>query len=306
MATNGVIAAEQQQPVQVIAEEQVPPAAGPRPRARGYSFGQQLPLPRTRLAISFAWNEVHIPVGTLFRGPVRQVYACMTHSDYEKLLAVAFLLCLTLIRPNFLLVIAAGLISPLFGPVMTSIVGSINGDREFCWMGLKNALIGIAISAIMGLAVGLVLYGIGHLGLNADLTAEGILYQCNYLSMFVRYNIAILIGAVSILFFMDLSLFYFARWAISSSLLLPAVRAGVQLGLGLATQMLQPGRHMCGNLFKSYKPQFSDHMETELMMSSLASVVQVAGNLFCITVTGTFLLRWTVHNKRIPVLRNRR
>ncbi|BFF94328.1 uncharacterized protein DMAD_11997 [Drosophila madeirensis] len=302
MATNGVIAAEQQQPVQVIAEEQVPPAADPRPRARGYRFGQQPTLPRTRLAISVAWNEVHIPVGTL---NVRQVYACMTYNDYEMLLVVAFLLCLTQILSDCFLVIAAGLISPLFGPVLTSIVGAINGDREFCWMGLKNALIGIAISALMGLAVGLVLYGIGHLGSNAAHTAEGFLHQRTYLTMYVRCNIAILIGAVSILFFVNRSLFYLARCAISSSLLVPAVRAGVLLGLGLATQMLQPGQHMCESLFKSYKYQFSNHMETELIMSSLASFVQVAGNLFCITATGTVILRWTINNNRIPVVQNR-
>ncbi|XP_033235588.1 uncharacterized protein [Drosophila pseudoobscura] len=130
-----------EQTVQVIAEEQVPQAAGapatpanvdaPRNRRPEHRHRRQQTPPR--VAYLVAWNRVNFPEhrgrpeaahdDSVFMVFVIQICASMTYNDYEKLLAGAFLWCLYLLQPNIALLILAGMFSPLNGPVISAIVG---------------------------------------------------------------------------------------------------------------------------------------------------------------------------------------
>lgn len=52
------------------------------------------------------------------------------------------------------------LVSPLMGPILSLTFGTATLKRRTVWRGVRNEVIGVAISVVVGLVCGFVLYGI--------------------------------------------------------------------------------------------------------------------------------------------------
>ncbi|KAH8374155.1 hypothetical protein KR200_003114 [Drosophila serrata] len=222
---------------------------------------------------------------------VRQVRrdATLTFDFVVLLISAALLSCVGLVENSFLFLSSSMLISPLMGPIIAAIFGSVIGDRDLCWLGLKNELLGIAVSVAIGFVFGGIVCGFGYFfAISTGLTEE-IVSRCDTHSLAINVCTALASGAAGAIAVLGGNTGSLVGVAISASLLPPAVNAGLLSALAIGTRFLAPDHELLQSLQKH--KTYSDHLPIELMVCAGVSIALTLLNIVCVWLMGVVVLR---------------
>ncbi|XP_017062865.1 uncharacterized protein LOC108102411 [Drosophila eugracilis] len=222
---------------------------------------------------------------------VRQVRrdATLTFDFVVLLMAAALLSCVGLVENSFLFLSSSMLISPLMGPIIAAIFGSVIGDRELRWLGLKNELLGIAVSVVIGFFFGIIVCGFGHFfAISAGLTEE-IVSRCDTHSLAIGVCTALASGAAGAIAVLGGNTGSLVGVAISASLLPPAVNAGLLWALAIGSHLLPADHDLMVRLVKHRS--YSSQLSVELLLCALVSMALTLLNIVCVWIMGVVVLR---------------
>ncbi|XP_016999566.2 uncharacterized protein [Drosophila takahashii] len=222
---------------------------------------------------------------------VRQVRrdATLTFDFVVLLMAAALLSCVGLVENSFLFLSSSMLISPLMGPIIAAIFGSVIGDRELRWLGLKNELLGIAVSVAIGFFFGAIVCGFGHFfAISAGLTEE-IVSRCDTHSLAIGVCTALASGAAGAIAVLGGNTGSLVGVAISASLLPPAVNAGLLGALAIGCQLLPADHELLASLTKHRT--YSALLSVELLVCAAVSMALTLLNIVCVWLMGVVVLR---------------
>ncbi|XP_043512564.1 uncharacterized protein LOC122530022 isoform X3 [Frieseomelitta varia] len=214
--------------------------------------------------------------------------------DYVLLVLTAdCLAALGLIENSATNVVAAMLVSPLMGPVMSLTFGTIIADRNLQFIGLKSLLLGIFVSILFGFIFGLIL-GTTEMpwGYNDWPTDEmkgrslwmGVLWA---LPSGTGVAVALLQGSNGPLIGV----------AISASLLPPVVNCGLFWALGCIWLIYRPIKmpHMKGESYTDYNTSYvyvyTDYLPVEFFCNGIISACLTFVNVMCIFITAIIVLK---------------
>ncbi|SPP78630.1 uncharacterized protein LOC117580860 [Drosophila guanche] len=221
---------------------------------------------------------------------VRQVRndATLTLDFVVLLVAAALISCLGLVGNSYLLLSSSMLISPLMGPIIAGTFGLVIGDRGLWWLGFKNELIGIALSAGIGFIFGILVFRVGPFFAIASGLTEEIVSRCTIHALIIGVVTALASGAAGAIAVLGGNTGSLAGVAISASLLPPAVNAGLLWALAFGTRVLDRDHELIQSLSKHH--EYSNDLETELLICALVSMALALVNVICIWVTGVIVL----------------
>ncbi|XP_022218835.2 uncharacterized protein LOC111071667 [Drosophila obscura] len=221
---------------------------------------------------------------------VRQVRndAAFTLDFVVLLVAAALICCVGLVGNSYLLLSSSMLISPLMGPIIAGTFGSVIGDRGLWWLGFKNELIGIALSAGIGFIFGVLVLRLGPFFAIASGLTEEIVSRCTIHALIIGIMTALVSGAAGAIAVLGGNTGSLAGVAISASLLPPAVNAGLLWALAFGTRVLNREHELIQSLSKHH--EYSNDLETELLVCALVSMALAFVNVICIWVTGVIVL----------------
>lgn len=222
---------------------------------------------------------------------VRQVRrdATLTFDFVVLLMAAALLSCVGLVENSFLFLSSSMLISPLMGPIIAAIFGSVIGDRELRCLGLKNELLGIAVSVGIGFFFGGIVCGFGHFfAISTGLTEE-IVSRCDTHSLAIGICTALASGAAGAIAVLGGNTGSLVGVAISASLLPPAVNAGLLWALAIGTHLLPPDHELLESLAKHRT--YSTDLSIELLVCAAVSMALTLLNIVCVWLMGVVVLR---------------
>uniref|UniRef100_A0A6P4ER69 Uncharacterized protein LOC108042124 n=1 Tax=Drosophila rhopaloa TaxID=1041015 RepID=A0A6P4ER69_DRORH len=222
---------------------------------------------------------------------VRQVRrdATLTFDFVVLLMAAALLSCVGLVENSFLFLSSSMLISPLMGPIIAAIFGSVIGDRELRWLGLKNELLGIAVSVAIGFFFGAIVCGFGHFfAISTGLTEE-IVSRCDTHSLAIGVCTALASGAAGAIAVLGGNTGSLVGVAISASLLPPAVNAGLLWALAIGCHFLPADHELLTSLEKHRA--YSAQLSVELLVCAAVSMALTLLNIVCVWVMGVVVLR---------------
>ncbi|XP_017090571.2 uncharacterized protein [Drosophila bipectinata] len=222
---------------------------------------------------------------------VRQVRrdATLTFDFVVLLIAAALLSCVGLVENSFLFLSSSMLISPLMGPIIAAIFGSVIGDKELRYLGLKNELIGIGVSVGIGFLFGGIVCGFGHFfAISTGLTEE-IVSRCDTHSLAIGICTALASGAAGAIAVLGGNTGSLVGVAISASLLPPAVNAGLLWALSIGTHLLPPNHELLVSLTKHRT--YSTDLSVELLVCATVSMALTLLNIVCVWLMGVVVLR---------------
>ncbi|XP_034652878.1 uncharacterized protein LOC117891496 [Drosophila subobscura] len=221
---------------------------------------------------------------------VRQVRsdATLTLDFVVLLVAAALISCLGLVGNSYLLLSSSMLISPLMGPIIAGTFGLVIADRGLWWLGFKNELIGIALSAGIGFIFGILVFRVGPFFAIASGLTEEIVSRCTIHALIIGVVTALASGAAGAIAVLGGNTGSLAGVAISASLLPPAVNAGLLWALAFGTRVLDRDHELIQSLSKHH--EYSNDLETELLICALVSMALALVNVICIWVTGVIVL----------------
>ncbi|XP_030381076.1 uncharacterized protein LOC115628943 [Scaptodrosophila lebanonensis] len=222
---------------------------------------------------------------------VRQVSrdATLTFDFVVLLIAAALLACVGLVEDSFLFMSSSMLISPLMGPIIAGVFGTVIGDHNLRWLGMKNELFGIAIAATIGFIFGGVVCVMGHFfAISRGLTAE-ILSRCDTHSLAMGIFTALASGAAGAIGILGGNTGSLVGVAISASLLPPAVNSGLLWALATGTRLMGPESALLQSLAKH--AQYSKHLPIELFVCASISMGLTLLNIVCVWLMGVVVLR---------------
>ncbi|XP_023169451.1 uncharacterized protein LOC111598442 [Drosophila hydei] len=228
---------------------------------------------------------------------VNQVVRVVRHDatinfDFVVLLmAAALLSCVGLVENSFLFLSSSMLISPLMGPIIAAIFGSVIGDRGLRWLGIKNELIGIGISVVTGFIFGsaICLCGLARFFVLSSGFTEEILSRCDTHSLAIGLCTALVSGAAAALGVLGGNTGSLVGVAISASLLPPAVNAGLLWAIALCARVLNIDHELLQSLSKHR--DYSQHLHIELFVCATVSMALTLVNVFCVWLMGVVVLR---------------
>ncbi|KAH8306844.1 hypothetical protein KR018_006083 [Drosophila ironensis] len=222
---------------------------------------------------------------------VRQVRrdATFTFDFVVLLVAAALLSCVGLVENSFLFLSSSMLISPLMGPIIAAIFGSVIGDRELRWLGLKNELLGIGVSVGIGFLFGGIVCGFGHFFTIASGLTDEIVSRCDTHSLAIGVCTALASGAAGAIAVLGGNTGSLVGVAISASLLPPAVNAGLLWALAIGSQLLPPDHELLGSLSKHRT--YSTALPLELFVCAAVSMALTLLNVVCVWLMGVVVLR---------------
>ncbi|KAH8269913.1 hypothetical protein KR044_007617, partial [Drosophila immigrans] len=206
------------------------------------------------------------------------------------LMAAALLSCVGLVENSFLFLSSSMLISPLMGPIIAGIFGSVIGDRGLRWLGIRNELIGIAISVAMGFLFGcaVCLCGLARFFVLADGFTEEIISRCDTHSLAIGLVTALASGAAAAIGVLGGNTGSLVGVAISASLLPPAVNAGLLGGIALCLQLLHVDAQLVRSLAKHR--DYSQRLHIELFVCAAVSMALTLVNVLCVWLMGVVVL----------------
>ncbi|EDW65390.2 uncharacterized protein [Drosophila virilis] len=207
------------------------------------------------------------------------------------LMAAALLSCVGLVENSFLFLSSSMLISPLMGPIIAAIFGSVIGDRGLRWLGIKNELIGIAISVVTGFIFGgaICLCGLGRFFMLSTGFTEEIISRCDTHSLAIGLCTALASGAAAAIGVLGGNTGSLVGVAISASLLPPAVNAGLLWAIALCTRVLHIDQELLKGLSKHR--EYSPHLHIELFVCATVSMALTLLNVVCVWLMGVVVLR---------------
>ncbi|XP_030246164.1 uncharacterized protein LOC115565248 [Drosophila navojoa] len=212
--------------------------------------------------------------------------------DFVVLLMVAALLsCVGLVENSFLYLSSSMLISPLMGPIIAAIFGSVINDRGLRWLGIKNELIGIGISVGTGFLFGcaVCLCGMSRFFMLSTGFTDEIISRCDTHSLAIGFCTALVSGAAAAIGVLGGNTGSLVGVAISASLLPPAVNAGLLWAIALCTRLF----HIDPDLLQSLSKHrdYSTHLHVELFVCATVSMALTLVNVLCVWVMGVVVLR---------------
>ncbi|XP_028982521.1 uncharacterized protein LOC107046395 isoform X2 [Diachasma alloeum] len=218
--------------------------------------------------------------------------------DYIALVVTAdCLAALGLVENSATNVVAAMLVSPLMGPVMSLTFGTIIADKDLICIGLKSLLLGIFISILFGFIFGLLL-GTTEMpwGYN-DWPTDEMKGRGNYRSLWMGILWALPSGTGVAVALLQGSNGPLIGVAISASLLPPVVNCGLFWALGCIWLIYRPIKmpHMKGesytDLNSSYVYVYTDYLPVEFFCNGIISACLTFINVMCIFITAIIVLK---------------
>ncbi|XP_076640153.1 uncharacterized protein LOC143351936 [Colletes latitarsis] len=218
--------------------------------------------------------------------------------DYVLLVLTAdCLAALGLIENSATNVVAAMLVSPLMGPVMSLTFGTIIADRNLQFVGLKSLLLGIFVSILFGFVFGLIL-GTTEMpwGYN-DWPTDEMKGRGNYRSLWMGVLWALPSGTGVAVALLQGSSGPLIGVAISASLLPPVVNCGLFWALGCIWLIYRPIKmpHMKGESYTNYNTSYvyvyTDYLPVEFFCNGIISACLTFINVMCIFITAIIVLK---------------
>jgi len=227
--------------------------------------------------------------------------------DFLMLLVLAGVIAfLGLVESSSVTLVASMLISPLMGPILAGIFGTVIGDPKLRNLGIWNELMSLGICIIVGFVLGLIVcpwieaYGATEWP-TREMRSRGWLSQQLFKgelrALWVGVLVAVPSGAGVALSVLGGNAGSLVGVAISASLLPPAVNAGFFWALSLLVAatggtvgMYGPKDPVSEN-FTTYKGYYSEEQAIEAALLGLASLALTLANILCIVLTGIAILR---------------
>ncbi|XP_046968822.1 uncharacterized protein LOC124536337 [Vanessa cardui] len=217
--------------------------------------------------------------------------------DYLTLIITAdSLAALGLVENNASNIVAAMLVSPLMGPVMSITFGTIISDRSLVRSGFESLVLGMFLSLLFGFIFGLILgatempWGFG------DWPTEEMKSRGNVRSLWMGVLWALTSGTGVALALLQGSAGPLIGIAISASLLPPVVNCGLFWALA-CIWLLYPGvkiPHIKGEPYygnSSYVPLYHEYMPIEFAVNGIVSCCLTIVNVICIFITAIIFLK---------------
>ncbi|CAG9561347.1 unnamed protein product [Danaus chrysippus] len=217
--------------------------------------------------------------------------------DYLTLIITAdSLAALGLVENNASNIVAAMLVSPLMGPVMSITFGTIIADRNLVRSGFESLILGMFLSLLFGFIFGLILgttempWGFG------DWPTEEMKSRGNVRSLWMGVLWALTSGTGVALALLQGSAGPLIGIAISASLLPPVVNCGLFWALA-CIWLLYPGvkiPHIKGEPYSgnsSYVPLYHDYLPIEFAVNGIVSCCLTIVNVICIFITAIIFLK---------------
>ncbi|XP_014368926.2 uncharacterized protein LOC106719170 [Papilio machaon] len=217
--------------------------------------------------------------------------------DYLTLIVTAdSLAALGLVENNASNIVAAMLVSPLMGPVMSITFGTIIADRSLVRSGFESLILGMLVSLLFGFIFGLILgttempWGFG------DWPTEEMKSRGNVRSLWMGVLWALTSGTGVALALLQGSAGPLIGIAISASLLPPVVNCGLYWSLA-CIWLLYPNTkipHIKGEPYygnSSYVPLYHDYIPIEFAVNGIVSCCLTIVNVICIFITAIMFLK---------------
>ncbi|XP_068618223.1 uncharacterized protein [Battus philenor] len=217
--------------------------------------------------------------------------------DYLTLIITAdSLAALGLVENNASNIVAAMLVSPLMGPVMSITFGTIIADRGLVRSGFESLILGMFASLLFGFIFGLILgttempWGFG------DWPTEEMKSRGNVRSLWMGVLWALTSGTGVALALLQGSAGPLIGIAISASLLPPVVNCGLFWALA-CIWLLYPGTkipHIKGEPYSgnsSYVPLYHTYIPIEFAINGIVSCCLTIVNVICIFITAIMFLK---------------
>ncbi|XP_046866415.1 uncharacterized protein LOC6642167 isoform X2 [Drosophila willistoni] len=194
-----------------------------------------------------------------------------------------------LVENSTIFLASSMLISPLMGPIIAAIFGTVIEDRSLRRLGMINELIGILMATLVGFIFGLIVcttdkrYGIGE-----GLTEE-MLSRCDLHSLIVGIFTAIPSGAAAAIGILGGNIGSLVGVAISASLLPPAVNSGLLWAVACIYKYFENDDNLYRDVIKSRT--YSDNQAKELAILGSISMCLTLSNVLCVYVMGILVLK---------------
>ncbi|EDW04219.1 uncharacterized protein LOC6562630 [Drosophila grimshawi] len=215
--------------------------------------------------------------------------AAITFDFCVLLISAAILASFGLVENSTIFLASSMLISPLMGPIIAAIFGTVIEERSLRQLGMRNELVGILMATLVGFVFGLVVcttdakYGIGE-----GLTEE-MLSRCDLHSLVVGFFTAIPSGAGAAIGILGGNIGSLVGVAISASLLPPAVNSGLLWALACIYKLFENDDSLYRDVIKSSK--YSQNQGTELAILGSISMCLTLCNVLCIYLMGILVLK---------------
>ncbi|XP_043068550.1 uncharacterized protein [Drosophila bipectinata] len=224
-------------------------------------------------------------------GIVRDVRqdAAITFDFCILLVSAAILASFGLVENSTIFLASSMLISPLMGPIIAAIFGTVIQDRSLRRLGMLNELIGILTATLVGFLFGLVVcttnqkYAIGE-----GLTEE-MLSRCDLHSLIVGVFTAVPSGAAAAIGILGGNIGSLVGVAISASLLPPAVNSGLLWAVACVYKFFENDETLYRDVVKSR--HYSDNQATELAVLGSISMCLTISNVLCVYLMGILVLK---------------
>ncbi|XP_035738581.1 uncharacterized protein LOC118448852 isoform X1 [Vespa mandarinia] len=218
--------------------------------------------------------------------------------DYVLLVLTAdCLAALGLVENSATNVVAAMLVSPLMGPVMSLTFGTIIADRSLQLIGLKSLLLGIFLSILFGFIFGLILGTTEMPWGSNDWPTDEMKGRGNYRSLWMGVLWALPSGTGVAVALLQGSNGPLIGVAISASLLPPVVNCGLFWALGCIWLIYRPIKmpHIKGESYtdfnSSYVYVYTDYLPVEFFCNGIISACLTFINVMCIFITAIIVLK---------------
>ncbi|XP_017075335.2 uncharacterized protein LOC108110703 [Drosophila eugracilis] len=215
--------------------------------------------------------------------------AAITFDFCILLVSAAVLASFGLVENSTIFLASSMLISPLMGPIIAAIFGTVIQDRSLRRLGMLNELIGILTATLVGFLFGLVIcttdkkYGIGE-----GLTEE-MLSRCDLHSLVVGVFTAIPSGAAAAIGILGGNIGSLVGVAISASLLPPAVNSGLLWAVACIYKFFEHDDSLYVDVIKSRR--YSDNQAKELAVLGAISMCLTLSNVLCVYLMGILVLK---------------
>ncbi|CAF4756610.1 unnamed protein product [Pieris macdunnoughi] len=217
--------------------------------------------------------------------------------DYLTLIITAdSLAALGLVENNASNIVAAMLVSPLMGPVMSITFGTIIADKSLVRSGFESLIMGMLVSLLFGFIFGLILGTTAMPWGYGDWPTEEMKARGNVRSLWMGVLWALTSGTGVALALLQGSAGPLIGIAISASLLPPVVNCGLFWALA-CIWLLYPdvkiphlkGESYTGN--STYEPLYHSYLPIEFAVNGIVSCCLTIVNVICIFITAIIFLK---------------
>ncbi|KAL5279219.1 hypothetical protein ACFFRR_003687 [Megaselia abdita] len=203
--------------------------------------------------------------------------------------SAAILAAFGLVENSTIFLASSMLISPLMGPIISAIFGTVIKDRKLQVLGVMNECIGLLIATFTGFFFGVIVCSIDEkYGIGEGLTEE-MLSRCELHSLYVGIVTALFSGAAAAIGILGGNTGSLVGVAISASLLPPAVNSGLLWALASIYVFHSKDSDHFNSVTKTTR--YSEHQATELCILGTISMCLTILNIICIYVMGIIVLK---------------